>query len=331
MNKFSIHLVSLALIIGLGSCQSDENVDDTNGGSDAGQNDHRSDLANDDNTTDPNSSQSSQNEGESSSREVLEHKSSNQAPGTNSNSTDEIDEPQPVFVATEPIVEIERPIDELDDYDFHAYQKLDAFLSKYVTYSGKVNYSSIKANKSELTAIIKEFENNYPDGTFSHTEKLCYWINAYNIYTIKLIVDNYPTTSITKITAKPWNKKFIKLGGTSYSLNNLENDIIRKNYNEPRVHFALNCASKSCPVLLNKAYTPSKLYGQLVSQTKRFLSDTSKNKFGEKEVQISKIFDWYKEDFTKDGTLFDFLNKYLTNKLSDQKVSYMDYSWDLNK
>lgn len=221
---------------------------------------------------------------------------------------------------------------EVDDYDFHEYENLNTLLSTYVSYAGNVNYASIKANKSQLEEITKEFEANFPGSGWSSSQKLTYWINAYNVYTIKLIVDNYPTSSITKITAKPWHKTFIKLNGKSYSLNQIENDIIRKQFNEPRIHFALNCASKSCPVLLNKAYTPGTVFGKLTSQTKRFLKDSSKNTFGEKEVQISQIFDWYGEDFTKGGkTVFDFINKYRTEQLDKQKITYQEYSWDLNK
>jgi len=217
-----------------------------------------------------------------------------------------------------------------ETYDFHKYENLNALLNKFVSSSGKVNYSGIKSNLSSLKTILKEFQDNYPKSTWSKNQKLSYWINAYNIYTIKLIVDNYPTTSITKITAKPWHKKFIKLGGSTISLNHIENEIIRKKFNEPRIHFALNCASKSCPVLLNKAYTPSNLQSKLTSQTKRFLKDSSKNKFGSKEIHISQIFDWYKEDFTKDGTVIDFINKYRTEQLSNQTIKYSEYSWDLN-
>ncbi|MFT5778025.1 MAG: hypothetical protein ACI837_000973 [Crocinitomicaceae bacterium] len=233
----------------------------------------------------------------------------------------------------EELIVTENRLEKVEDaYDFHKYVKLNAFLQKYVTYAGNVKYSSIKSNKSELTAITKELEDNFPGSGWSSTQKLTYWINAYNVYTIQLIVDNYPTTSITKITAKPWHKKFIKLNGATYSLNQIENDIVRKKFNEPRVHFALNCGSKSCPVLLNKAYTPAKLYGQLTSQTKRFLSDTSKNQFTEKSIEISSIFDWYSEDFNKGGkTTIDFFNKYRTEQLKDPKVTYMTYSWDLNK
>ncbi|MFK7787726.1 MAG: DUF547 domain-containing protein [Crocinitomicaceae bacterium] len=232
---------------------------------------------------------------------------------------------------TEEIVTTENT--EEDSYDFHEYKNLNSLLSTYVSYAGNVNYAGIKSNKSKLEEVIKELENNFPGSGWSSSQKLTYWINAYNVYTIKLIVDNYPTTSITKITAKPWHKKFIKLNGSTYSLNQIENDIIRKRFNEPRIHFALNCASKSCPVLLNKAYTPGTVYGKMTSQTKRFLNDASKNTYDKNEVQISKIFDWYGEDFTKGGkTVFDFINKYRTEEVLDkQKINYQEYSWDLNK
>ncbi len=230
------------------------------------------------------------------------------------------------------VVVLEAKKEEEETYDFHAYVKLNSFLSSYVSSSGNVNYASIKANKSELDDILTKFESNFPGSGWTSAQKLTYWINAYNIYTIKLIVDNYPTTSITSITTKPWHKAFIKLDGKTYSLNQIENDIIRKQFNEPRVHFALNCASKSCPVLLNKAYLPGTVYAQMTTQTKRFLNDTSKNSFGKKEVKISQLFDWYSEDFTKGGTtVFDFINKYRTDQLTNQKTSYQEYSWDLNK
>lgn len=229
------------------------------------------------------------------------------------------------------VVIINEPAIIEDVFDFHKYEKLNSLLKKYVTYSGKVNYSGIKSDVSSLNAVLKELQNNYPESNWSKNQKLSYWINAYNIYTIKLIVDNYPTTSITKITEKPWHKKFIKLNGSTLSLNHIENEIIRKKFNEPRIHFALNCASKSCPVLLNTAYTPGNIQSKLTSQTKRFLNDSSKNKFEAKEIYISKIFEWYKEDFTKNGTVIDFINKYRTEQMSNPTIKYSDYSWDLNK
>jgi hypothetical protein len=221
-------------------------------------------------------------------------------------------------------------VEEVKKVDIHKYEKLNSFLKKYVSSSGKVNYSGMKANKSSLDVILKEIEANYVESNWTKNQKLAYWINVYNIYTIKLIVDNYPTTSITKITAEPWKKKFIKLGGSTISLAHVENEIIRKKFNEPRIHFALNCASKSCPNLLNAAYTPSNLQSKLTSQTKKFLNDTSKNEFDKKEINISKIFDWYSADFNKSGTTIDFINKYRTEQLKSPKVEYKEYSWDLN-
>lgn len=218
--------------------------------------------------------------------------------------------------------------DDTPSFNIHEYKKMDAFLKKYVTSSGNVNYASIKSNKSELDAIVSEFKQTSESSSWSKNQKMAFWINAYNIFTIKLIVDNYPTSSITKITAKPWDKKCATIGGTTYTLNNIETDILRKKYNEPRIHFALNCASESCPILLNKAYTASNLNSLLTSQTKKFLNDTSKNSFSEKEAMISSIFDWYKSDF---GDVWAFINKYHPLDYSPKKTSYMEYSWDLNK
>jgi len=217
-------------------------------------------------------------------------------------------------------------------YNFHDYEDYNAFLQKFVYPSGKVKYADIKANKATMNEIVKEFESNTPQSDWSRNEKLAYWINVYNLYTIKLVVDNYPTSSIKNIAGgKPWDKKFIPIGGKTYSLNNVENDIIRPRFKEPRIHFAVNCASKSCPVLLNKAYKPSKLSAQLTYQTKRFLKDTSKNQFSGNTAKLSKIFSWYKEDFTRNGTVIDFINKYRSEKLNNPKISYLEYSWSLNK
>ncbi len=218
--------------------------------------------------------------------------------------------------------------DETPDFNIHEYKKLDALLKKYVTSSGNVNYKSIKDNRSELDAIIEEFKQTTPESSWSKNQKLAFWINAYNIFTIKLIVDNYPTSSITKIAKEPWKKKIVTIGSNTYSLDHLENGIIRKRFNEPRIHFALNCASKSCPILLNKAYTAGNLNSALTSQTKKFLNDTTKNSFTKKEAKISKIFDWYKADFPD---VMGFIQKYHPMDYTPKKTSYMDYSWDLNK
>ena len=115
------------------------------------------------------------------------------------------------------------------------------------------------------------------------------------------------------------------------SLNQIEHDILRK-MKEPRIHFAIVCASKSCPKLLNEAYTPSKLDLQLTLATEEFLSDETKNNLAANNIQISKIFKWFSEDFTTNGSLIDFLNLYASIEISQNaKKSYLDYNWDLNE
>jgi len=214
--------------------------------------------------------------------------------------------------------------------NIHDYILYKDFLKKYVSSNGRVNYAEIKKNETELNDLVMLFKSNFIDKSWTKNEQLSYWINTYNLFTIQLIIQNYPTTSITKISSKPWDIHFINLNGNKYSLNQIENEIIRKQFNEPRIHFALNCASKSCPILLNKPFTPQNLNSLLTEQTKRFLNDSSKNSFDSNSIQISSIFDWYKIDFDSQGGVINFINKYTTRNLESQKISFMEYSWELN-
>lgn len=209
------------------------------------------------------------------------------------------------------------------------HDDFDKFLTSYVSSNGKVNYNQIKANSQELDKVIKHLQENPILESWSKNKKLAYWINAYNAFTIKKIVDNYPIKSITDLdSGKPWDVKWINLGGKTYSLNNIENDIIRPQFKDARIHFAVNCAAKSCPPLLNKAYTEANLNDLLNSQTKKFINNTRYNKLDGSTLSISKIFDWYKEDF---GNVVTYLNKYASSKIdADAKVEYMEYNWSLN-
>jgi len=231
---------------------------------------------------------------------------------------------------TEEVIEEQETI--VPVVDFQEYASFTSFLKSHVSSSGKVNYAKIKTDISQLNAIIKTFEENYPTSSWTRNEVLVYWINAYNLYTLKLVASNYPVSSIKDITVKPWHKKFIKLGGATISLNDIEHSKIRAKYNEPRIHFALNCASKSCPVLLNKAFTTKSLYYLLTAQTKKFLNDATKNNFSNpKSIKISSLFDWYSGDFAKkEGSVIDFINKYRTEQLKNPKIGYLEYSWKLN-
>lgn len=220
--------------------------------------------------------------------------------------------------------------------DHSAWTKL---LQELVTENGQVNYLGFMARKEELGAYLKVLGDNHPDPEkWTEEEQLAYWINAYNAFTVQLIIDNYPLESIKDIKRwnipflnTPWTIKFIKIGGKKYDLDAIEHKILRKQFNEPRIHFAIVCASISCPRLLNEAYTADKLNEQLNMQAKHFINDLSKNRVSVDKLQLSKIFSWFSGDFTKNGSLIDYLNKYTDVQINeDAEISYLDYNWKLN-
>ncbi len=212
-----------------------------------------------------------------------------------------------------------------------SHQAWNSQLQRYVSANGAVNYPAWKNNVSDLQAYLLELEADPPKENWSRNDKLAYWINAYNAYTVKLILDNFPLKSITNLS-NPWDKKFITIDSKSYSLNDIEHGIIREKFKDARIHFAVNCASQSCPPLLNKAFTGTNVELLLAQQTRKFINDPRHNSIAASQISISKIFDWYREDFEKDGSVIDFLNKYSSTKISaDATTSYKDYDWALNQ
>lgn len=210
------------------------------------------------------------------------------------------------------------------------HSKWSILLENHVSNNGEVNYQNLKENKAELDSYIKTLQEGYASiKTASKNQKIAYWINAYNALTIDLILRNYPLKSIKNIK-NPWDQHLWQLGDKWLSLNDIEHKILRK-MDEPRIHFAIVCASESCPKLQNTAFTAKNLEEQLTKATQEFLADTSKNEISENEIKLSKIFKWFKKDFEKNGSLIDFLNRYTDVTISDKaKKSYKDYSWDLN-
>lgn len=201
---------------------------------------------------------------------------------------------------------------------------------KYISSAGKVNYKGFKADIVAFDTYLKSLADNPVQSSWSRDKKMAYWINAYNAFTIKLIVDNYPVKSITDLEGgKPWDKKWIKLGDKIYSLNNIEHDILRPTYKDARIHFAVNCAAKSCPPVWNKAWTADNLNGQLERSAKAFINNTKYNAVSSRKVSISKIFEWYAVDF---GNIVDYLNKYANTKVAGgTTVTYQEYNWALNE
>ena len=202
-------------------------------------------------------------------------------------------------------------------------------LKKHVSNTGNVSYHGFKNDSNILQRYIELLKTHQPKDSWTKTDKLAYWINTYNALTIDLILKNFGTKSIKDIN-DPWEQRLWQFGDKWLNLNDIEHEILRK-MDEPRIHFAIVCASISCPKLQNEAFTSSRLEGQLNLATKEFLSDTSKNKLSEDTIKISKIFKWFKKDFEKSGSLIDFLNRYSDVKISVRaKRSYSDYNWGLN-
>lgn len=218
--------------------------------------------------------------------------------------------------------------------------------------NGKVDYKNLCKNK-RFESYLSVLSSTDPFSLKSENEKLAFWINAYNAFTLKIVCDNYPVESIVDIGSgglvvgnvlgtTVWDKNFITINKKKYSLNDIEHKIIREKFKEPRIHFALVCASISCPPLRNEAFTAENLDEQLNDQAKTFLNDKSKNVFdlNKRVAKISKVLDWYGDDFAgNDEELLRYLSKYLPPKIADDlknytgkwKIDYLDYNWNLNE
>ena len=206
----------------------------------------------------------------------------------------------------------------------------NSLLTKFVNSKGDVNYKAFKNDVSNLDKYLLHLSENSPKKNWSKNKKLAYYINLYNAATVKLILDNYPIKSIKDIK-NPWGKNWVKTGDGVLSLGDIEHKILRK-MNEPRIHFAINCASFSCPKLLNEAFTESEMEAQLETTTKEFVNDPTRNIISAEEMQLSNIFKWYKKDFTENGSLIDYIKPYTEieiNKNTD--IDYLKYNWNLNE
>lgn len=210
--------------------------------------------------------------------------------------------------------------------------------------AGAVNYKGLKEDKrfAEVVAMLMKTDPN----TIAQKNRLAFWINVYNAFTLKAVVDQYPIKSIMSKTAyalgkSNFQKKLVTINGVQYSLNDVENDIIRP-MGDPRIHFAINCAAKSCPPLRAEAFEPARLGEQLDEQSRQFINNAASNSFDftKKEAMVSKIFDWFQEDFKKFSTgVPEFISRYLPPEQGKQllaagktfKIKHHDYNWDLNE
>ncbi|MBG44783.1 MAG: hypothetical protein CL530_12525 [Aequorivita sp.] len=211
------------------------------------------------------------------------------------------------------------------------HSQWDKLLKKYVNSKGMVNYKGFKKDEAKLDGYLKMLAEKNPSDNWSVQELLAYYINLYNAATVKLILENYPIKSIKDIDGA-WTKGRVAVGNKNLSLGGIENGILRK-MNEPRIHFAINCASISCPKLLDEAYTAAKINEQLDRATKEFIN-SDKNDISPQTPEVSSIFDWYQKDFKVNGKqdVIGFINRYANTKInSEASLSYKNYNWELNE
>ena len=241
--------------------------------------------------------------------------------------------------AEKPSYEVASPLQQIDQTHAAFTKVLKAHLK-----DNKVDYAGLKKNSGELTAYLDTLAA-VPESAFNkwdRDQQMAFLINLYNAATLKLIVDHYPLKSIKdigNILKGPWKQEVVRLFGKQETLDHVENDLLRAKYKDPRIHFAVNCASIGCPALRAEAFQAGKLDSQLEEQARKFLRDSSKNRLDAKNkvLYLSPIFDWFEGDFTtKSGTVEKFIAPFVSAE--DRKViekgglsiKYTDYSWNLN-
>ena len=211
------------------------------------------------------------------------------------------------------------------------HSRWDRLLQAHVGEDGRVDYRGFLDDRDALSAYLQTLAGTPPEGHWTNEARLAYFINLYNAGTIALILEHYPVKSIRDID-RPWAKKWIFIGDTRYSLGDIEHKILRK-MGDPRIHFAIVCASVSCPRLQARAFTEAEVDTQLQEAARSFVNDPQRNRFGAGEAEVSKIFQWFRKDFVSPGTsLIDYLNAFLDKPLeAGTPVQYLPYDWALNE
>jgi hypothetical protein len=212
---------------------------------------------------------------------------------------------------------------------YPSHELWDNQLQRFVNSAGQVDYKSWKKNEEKLNEYLKLLAEAVPAKDWQRNEAKAYWLNAYNAFTVKLILKNYPVAKITDLNGgQPWKVKWIELAEKSYSLDQIENEIIRPTFQDARIHFAVNCAAESCPPLYNRAFQATGLDATLNRLTRSFINNDQYNQITASGATVSKIFEWYAADF---GTLNTYLNRYSNTELPQTaNIDFGDYDWSLN-
>lgn len=221
----------------------------------------------------------------------------------------------------------------ISTYSQMEHSTFTKILQKHVSKEGFVNYSTLQKEEKQLDQYLDLLAKNTPKESWKRTEKMAYLINTYNAYTLKLILLHYPVESIKDIGSvleSPFKMKFIPFNGKQLSLDDIEKGMLLP-MQDPRVHFAINCASESCPKLQAFAFEANQLDKQLEEVTKAFIN-SAENEISPKALVLSKIFKWYASDFeAAAGSVPEFISPYVSFTIpKNTPISYRDYSWKLN-
>jgi hypothetical protein len=242
----------------------------------------------------------------------------------------------------------------------HGYGSWNTLLARHVVLlrggqAGELRYAGMAVERGALQAVLAQLSavtaTQYAG--FSRAQRMAFLINAYNAFTVELVLTRYPRLQSIRelgtLLRSPWKQPFVPLLGGMTTLDGIEHDMLRRrgDFDDPRIHFAVNCASIGCPMLREEAYTDQRLERQLDEQEARFLSDRSRNRYNPQtgRLEVSKIFDWYGEDFRLGHRGIVSLPAYLArhaDRLADAPadrerlragqvpVAYLDYDWKLN-
>ena len=231
------------------------------------------------------------------------------------------------------------------DFD-HSHSAWDALLRKHVLLldggkASQLDYAGMARDRAPLKDYLVSLSavTEKQLDTWSKPQRMAFLINAYNAFAVEKVLTRYPGIGsiwdFGKVFGNPFRDEFFRLLGARTSLDGIEHGILRKRYGEARVHYALNCASVGCPMLREEAYAGARLESQLEEQALRFLSDRSRNRYRDGRLEVSKIFDWYKEDFEPREQYFARYAKVLgmpegLGSSSPPRLAFLDYDWSLN-
>ena len=242
----------------------------------------------------------------------------------------------------------------------HNHAVWDQLLREHVHWNlthtaSQVDYAALQGKRAVLNRYLRDLSavEMQEFDSWDRDQQLAFLINAYNSFTVELILTKYPDIESIKdlgsLFSSPWKKKFFILFGEAQTLDGIEHSLIRGSgrYNEPLIHFAVNCASIGCPALANEAFVAETLDQQLLESTRNFLKDRSRNRFNSKSgaLEVSSIFDWYAEDFDKGWRGYDSLEGFFRThadwaadgpdaverlRREEVEIDFLDYDWRLN-